>query len=105
MISGQSMAPGLPAVSPNETGPRCEHLDGLRPVRPQAADCRDCRDDRNRPGPVGLMVCLTCGWVGCSNDSPNQHARAHYEETDHPVAAGLAPGSAWRWCYVHQRLL
>ena len=34
------------------------------------------------------MVCLTCGWVTCSDDSPNQHARAHYEETDHPVAAG-----------------
>ena len=103
MISGQSMAPGLPAVSPNGTGPRCEHLDGLGPVRPQSADCRDCRDDRNRPGPVGLMVCLTCGWVACSNDSPNQHARAHYEETDHPVAASLALDPAWRWCYVHQR--
>ena len=38
------------------------------------------------------MVCLTCGWVACSDDSPNQHARAHYEETDHPVAAGLASG-------------
>ena len=106
MISGQSMAPGLPAVSPNGTAPRCEHLDGLGPVRPQSADCRDCRE---RPAPEppggGLVVCLTCGWVACSDDSPNQHARAHYEETDHPVAAGLAPGSAWRWCYVHQRLV
>jgi uncharacterized UBP type Zn finger protein len=51
------------------------------------------------------MVCLTCGWVACCDDSPNQHARAHYEETDHPVAAALAPGAAWRWCYVHQRLV
>ena len=115
MISGQSMAPGLPAVSPNGTAPRCEHLDGLGPVRPLSADCRDCRDCRDRrtartagtarDRPGGLVVCLTCGWVACSDDSPNQHARAHYEETDHPVAAGLAPGSAWRWCYVHQRLL
>ena len=112
MISGQSMAPGLPAVSPNGTAPRCEHLDGLGPVRPLSADCRDCRDGpdgpdgRDRTGrPGGLVVCLTCGWVACSDDSPDQHARAHYEETDHPVAAGLAPGSAWRWCYVHQRLL
>jgi uncharacterized UBP type Zn finger protein len=103
MISGQSMAPDLPAVSSNGTAPRCEHLDGLEPVRPQSADCRDCQ---NLPGrPAGLVVCLTCGWVACSDDSPNQHARAHYQETDHPVAAGLAPGSARRWCYVHQRLL
>ena len=106
MISGQSMAPGLPAVSPNGTAPRCEHLDGLAPVRPLSADCRDCRDDRTPDRQArSLVVCLTCGWVACSDDSPNQHARAHYEETDHPVAAGLAPGSAWRWCYVHQRLL
>ncbi len=61
MISGQSMAPGLPAVSPNGTAPRCEHLDGLGPVRPRSADCRDCRDGRDgrdrrgRPGrPRGL---------------------------------------------------
>jgi hypothetical protein len=106
MSSGQSMALGLPAVSPNGTAPRCEHLDGLGPVRPRSADCQDCRDRPGRPGrPAGLVVCLTCGWVTCSDDSPNQHARAHYQETDHPVAAGLAPGSAWRWCYVHQRLL
>jgi uncharacterized UBP type Zn finger protein len=43
--------------------------------------------------------------VACSDDSPNRHARAHYEETDHPLAAGLEPGSQWRWCYVHQRLV
>jgi uncharacterized UBP type Zn finger protein len=103
MISGQSMALGVPAVSPNGTAPRCEHLDGLGPVKPQSADCPDCQ---NRPGPpAALVVCLTCGWVACSDDSPNQHAIAHYQETDHPVAAGLTPESAWRWCYVHQRLV
>ena len=49
MIAGQSMALGLPAVSPNGTAPRCEHLDGLAPVRPGSADCRDCRDRKGRP--------------------------------------------------------
>ena len=104
MIPGQSMAVGAVAVSPNGTAPRCEHLDGLAQVGPQSDDCQDCqsRKDRNDPR-VSLVVCLTCGWVACSNDSPKQHARAHYEETDHPVAAGFAPGSGWRWCYVHQR--
>jgi Zn-finger in ubiquitin-hydrolases and other protein len=33
-----------------------------------------------------LWPCLSCGWVAYSNDSPNQHAMAHYEETDHLVA-------------------
>lgn len=103
MIPGQSMALGVPAVSSNGTAPRCEHLDGLAPVRPQSAECRECPSHQERQ--VALVVCLTCGWVACSDDSPNRHARAHYEETDHPVAASLAPGVAWRWCYVHQRLV
>ncbi|TMR19965.1 hypothetical protein ETD86_19540 [Nonomuraea turkmeniaca] len=50
-----------------------------------------------------LVVCLTCGWVACSDESPGGHAKAHYEETDHPVVGALDPGSTWRWCYVHRR--
>jgi uncharacterized UBP type Zn finger protein len=103
MISGQSMVLGGAAASPNGTAPRCEHLDGLAPVTPQSADCRDCHNGQHRK--ASLEMCLTCGWVACSDDSPNQHAKAHYEETDHPVAASLALGAAWRWCYVHQRLV
>ena len=103
MIPGQSMALGAAAVSPNGTAPRCEHLDGLVPVGPQSDDCRECRSSQVRQ--AGLAVCLSCGWVACSDSSPNQHAKAHYEETDHPVAASLALGAAWRWCYVHQRLV
>jgi uncharacterized UBP type Zn finger protein len=100
MIPGQSMALGRSAVSPNGTAPRCEHLDGLAPVRPLSDNCQDCEDR-----PADLVICLTCGWVACSDASPKQHARAHYEETDHPVAARLRPGTRWRWCYVHQRLV
>ena len=103
MIPAPGLAPGPSAVGPNGTAPRCEHLDDLAPVGPRSADCRECRSGRNRQ--QSLAVCLTCGWVACLDDSPNQHARAHYEETDHPVTAGLGPGTAWRWCYVHQRLV
>jgi len=52
---------------------------------------------------VGLWLCLSCGWVACSDDSPNQHAKAHYQETDHPVAGSLEHDRRQRWCYVHQR--
>lgn len=103
MIPGQGTALGAPVVGHNGTAPRCEHLGGLAPVGPQSADCPECRNRQERR--AGLVVCLTCGWVACSDDSPNHHARAHYEETDHPVAARLAPGATWRWCYVHQRLV
>jgi uncharacterized UBP type Zn finger protein len=103
MIPAQNLAVGMPAISLNGSAPRCEHLDGLAPVTPQSDHCRDCQDSADRMAP--LVVCLSCGWVACSNDSPSRHARAHYEETDHPLAAGLEPRSRWRWCYVHQRLV
>jgi uncharacterized UBP type Zn finger protein len=103
MIPAQNMALGAPAVSRNGSAPRCEHLDGLQPVEPRSDDCLDCNNRKDRL--TSLAICLTCGWVACSGDSPGQHARAHYEETDHPLAAGLKPGPQWRWCYVHQRLV
>jgi uncharacterized UBP type Zn finger protein len=103
MFPDQSMTLGAPAISLNGSAPRCEHLDALAPVTPQSQDCRDCRARGDRW--AALLICLTCGWVACSNDSPNQHAKAHYEETDHPLAAGLEPESRRRWCYIHQRLV
>ena len=98
MIPAQNTALGAPAISQNGSAPRCEHLDGLQPAIPRSDHCRDCQDHT-----ASLVVCLSCGWVACSDDSPGRHARAHYQETDHPLAAGLEPGSRWRWCYVHQR--
>jgi uncharacterized UBP type Zn finger protein len=103
MIPAQNLAMGVPAISMNGSAPHCEHLDGLAPVTPQSDHCLNCQDRADRRAP--LVVCLTCGWVACSGSSPGRHARAHYEETDHPLAAGLEPGSRWRWCYVHQRLV
>ena len=54
------------------------------PVEPLSDCCLGCRAAGG--GWVSLMVCLTCGWVACSDDSPGAHALAHYEETDHPLA-------------------
>ncbi len=34
---------------------------------------------------VRLCLCQSCGWVACSGDSPGQHAKAHCEQTGHPV--------------------
>jgi uncharacterized UBP type Zn finger protein len=92
---------GAFAGSPNGSAPRCEHLDGLSPVVPLSDCCLGCRAIGVRW--TALLLCLTCGWVACSDDSPGQHAKAHYEETDHPLAVGLVAGSGWRWCYVHRR--
>lgn len=50
-----------------------------------------------------LWLCLSCGWVACSDSSPNQHAKTHYEETDHPIARACRDGPRQQWCYAHQR--
>jgi len=79
----------------------CAHVKAIRPVEPSSAGCLACLAVGDEW--VGLWLCLSCGWVACSDESPNQHAKAHYEETDHPVAARLGPGPPLRWCYVHRR--
>jgi uncharacterized UBP type Zn finger protein len=97
------MALDTRSVSPNGTTPRCDHLDELDPVPADSAACQECAAAGTEW--VGLVFCLTCGWVACSDDSPERHAVAHYEETDHPVARALRPGPVWNWCYVHQRTI
>jgi uncharacterized UBP type Zn finger protein len=102
MTSDRSgMAVDVQVDSLNGSAPRCEHLDALVPVIPQSSTWRECRAAGEDW--AGLLVCLTCGSVACSDDSPRRHALTHYEETDHPVAGALRPGPPWRWCYVHRR--
>jgi uncharacterized UBP type Zn finger protein len=101
MMTPGSHDAAVEAISLNGSAPHCEHLDRLEPVVAQSDGCLECRG--LGLSWRGLAVCLTCGWVACSDDSPSHHALAHYEETDHPLAAGLAPGREQRWCYVHQR--
>ena len=52
-----------------------------------------------------LRLCLTCGHVGCCDDSKNKHATAHFHLTGHPVIESLEPGEGWRWCYVDEVLI
>ncbi|MEU8247832.1 UBP-type zinc finger domain-containing protein [Nonomuraea sp. NPDC048916] len=96
--------PGLSVTvrgSLNGQAPRCDHLDMVPAAEHGSPECGQCL--ALGLGWTRLLVCLTCGWVACSDDSPGGHARRHYEETDHPVVAELEPGKAWRWCYVHER--
>jgi uncharacterized UBP type Zn finger protein len=98
---GSGFVLDVQALSLNGSAPHCEHLDAVVPVDPLGNICRECQ--ATGEGWLGLFACLTCGWVGCSNDSSRRHARAHYEETDHPLARALRPGPVWTWCYVHER--
>jgi uncharacterized UBP type Zn finger protein len=88
---------------PNGTAPRCDHLDAIRPVEPRSGVCPECQ--ARGESWVGLVACLTCGWVACSDGSPNRHAKAHYEETDHPITGTLDSRLPRRWCYAHRRVV
>ncbi len=78
----------------------CTHLDRVHVTQlPESVDgCEDCL----ATGGVWLhlRICLQCGKVGCCDDSPNRHARAHAHETGHPLIRSLEPGESWSWCFI-----
>jgi len=81
----------------------CTHTDQIRAIRPRSDGCEECVQTRDEW--VHLRLCLTCGHVGCCDDSTNKHATAHFHLTGHPVIESLEPGEGWRWCYVDEVLI
>jgi len=49
-----------------------------------------------------LRVCLTCGRIGCCDDSPGRHASQHARADAHPLIRSIAPGEDWVWCFVDE---
>jgi uncharacterized UBP type Zn finger protein len=80
----------------------CTHLDSVKVTQlPESVPgCEDCL----KIGGVWLhlRLCLTCGHVGCCDDSPNQHASHHAASTQHPLIRSLEPGENWSWCYIDE---
>jgi hypothetical protein len=74
----------------------CPHLADVRVTRPTTDTCDDCRPDEIWPA---LRMCLTCGHVGCCDTATNKHARAHWEETGHPLMRSIRMDEGWIWCY------
>jgi CPA1 family monovalent cation:H+ antiporter len=77
----------------------CSHLtEAPQHTKAIAPVCVGCRESGSTW--VHLRKCLTCGYVGCCDSSPQVHARRHYEQTHHAVVESFEEGEAWRWCYV-----
>ncbi len=82
----------------------CAHLDSIRDVEPSTREgCEDCLREGTRW--VHLRMCLSCGHVGCCDDSPMRHARAHAQAVEHPIVRSFEPGEDWRWCFVDEVFL
>ena len=75
----------------------CTHLDQVRDVTPSSAGCEDCLRIGGRW--VHLRLCMTCGHVGCCDNSPHRHARAHFHSAEHPLIESYEPGEDWWFCY------
>jgi uncharacterized UBP type Zn finger protein len=78
----------------------CPHLAAIAEVVPSADGCEDCLAIGS--GWVHLRLCMTCGHVGCCDDSQNRHATAHFHATTHPIMRSIEPGETWGWCFVDQ---
>jgi uncharacterized UBP type Zn finger protein len=76
----------------------CEHLKEIKSVTPSADGCEDCLKIGGRW--VHLRLCMSCGHVGCCDNSPNRHATKHYHATTHPIIKSFEPGEDWGYCYV-----
>jgi hypothetical protein len=81
----------------------CTHIDQMHDVTPSAQGCEDCLKIGGRW--VHLRICLTCGHVGCCDNSPNRHARRHFHASGHPIIQSIEPGEDWRWCFADQVLV
>ena len=75
----------------------CSHKEFIREVTPSGEGCKECLEMGDTW--VHLRLCLTCGQVGCCDNSKNKHATGHYKETEHAIIQSYQPEEGWRYCY------
>jgi hypothetical protein len=73
----------LRGTSRAEAELRCPHVPLMRPRMPRAVVCERCV--ARQASWSGLLVCSSCGSVGCCDRSKHRHAERHFRETGHPV--------------------
>jgi hypothetical protein len=67
-------------------------------AKPAATGCVECLATPDDWW-LHLRRCAECGHVGCCDNSPNQHATAHFRTTGHPVITSFEPGEDWFYDY------
>ena len=79
----------------------CAHIGDIKNVEPNTPQgCEDCL--KTGDGWVHLRLCLSCGHVGCCDNSKNKHGTAHFKETSHPIIRSFEQGEGWMWCFVDE---
>lgn len=77
---------------------QCTHLDQIKDVKPRTVGCEECLLTGDTW--VNLRMCLSCGHVGCCNDSKNKHASKHYLTTNHPLMKSVSEDEDFIWCFA-----
>jgi hypothetical protein len=81
----------------------CNHLWSAVDVSPSSVGCDECIRAGMRW--VNLRICMTCGHVGCCNDSLGKHASVHWlVNPGHPIIRSFEPGEHWWWCFSDRLL-
>ena len=83
----------------------CPHVTSETPrhAKRPAAGCKECLEMGDTW--VHLRLCLSCGHVGCCDNSKNRHATKHFRTTNHPLIQSFQPGEDWGWCYIDEVFL
>jgi hypothetical protein len=79
----------------------CPHLETASKraagVKPSSPGCKECLQSGGVW--VHLRLCLSCGHVGCCDNSPSRHATKHFHHSHHPTIRSYEPGEEWGYCY------
>ena len=78
----------------------CEHLRSVPNDPKPEGGCAQCLALGDHW--VHLRFCVTCGEIGCCDDSKNQHASRHAATEGHPVLRSKEPDENWAWCCVDE---
>lgn len=79
----------------------CKHLKEATDIQPNTPKgCEECLKIGDEW--VHLRLCLTCGHVGCCDNSKNKHATKHFHKTKHPVIKSFEPNETWKYCYIDE---
>jgi Zn-finger in ubiquitin-hydrolases and other protein len=82
----------------------CTHLDQVHDVSPRTPEgCEECLKMHGQW--VHLRLCLSCGHVGCCDQSPGTHATKHFHQSHHAIMRSFQPDEDWGWCYLDEVMM
>ena len=82
-----------------------DHMRLVPAVMQPGGGCQACLSMEPRGEWLHLRKCLTCGFVGCCDFSPNRHITQHNHGTGHPLVASAEPGEHWVFCYEDDQMV